>query len=319
MTIFQPPPLNSRANLIQWLEAVRSPSGAEELYRHARTLVQHNLGDRGRIWAAIGLDQAPCPMGCKFCSFAAPWSGITESRELSFQESLRWADHFIREGADYLILRTSEQYPVEKLLALGRRISRVKPAAVRLLANTGLATNDELADLLSAGFYGIYKTIRLREGIDTPFSAAERLQQIRQARHVGLRAFALVEPIGPEHSDEELVDAMLTLRNDVETVLVGGMARVPVEGSPLAPRGMIDAQRLAAVTAAFILAMQDRFDSVEIACSHPAHLDVLRAGANAVVVEVGAIPRDKTFAQTEWRGLTMTEARILLRQAGYRA
>ena len=69
---------------------------------------------------------------------------------------------------------------------------------------------------------------------------------------MGLQAFALVEPIGPEHSDEEVADAMLTLRNDVKTVLVGGMARVPVEGSPLAPRVTIDARRLAAVTAAFV-------------------------------------------------------------------
>lgn len=310
--------LDAHAAVVQWLADARAPRRAEDLYRQARTVVRDRLGDRGRIWAAIGLDQARCPMGCRFCSFAEPWSQATEYRELHVDEVLHWADEFLRNGADYLVLRTSEQYPVDKLLELGRRIQGVKPAAVRLLANTGLATSAELADLHAAGFYGIYKTIRLREGSDTPFSAAERLQQIRAARQAGLQAFALVEPVGPEHSDEEVADAILTLRDEVETVLVGAMARVPVAGSPLAAHGMIDAPRLAAVTAAFILAMQDRFAGVELVCSHPAHPDVLRAGANAVVVEVGAIPRDTAFARTEWRGLTMNDARLLLQQAGYR-
>lgn len=312
------PTLASRADLIEWLQRTKLPGEAERVYDGARRLVRDRLGDRGRIWAAIGLDRAPCPMGCKFCSFASPSIAPAEYREVSFDQTIVWAERFVRGGADYLILRTSEQYPVEKLLKLGRTLSRIQPPEIRLLANTGLATSDELSALLAAGFYGIYKTIRLREGIDTPFSAVERIEQIRQARQAGLRVFALVEPIGPEHADEEIADAVLTLRNEVQTVLLGGMARVPVKGSPLAHHGMIDAQRLAAVTAVSILAMQDCFDHVEVVCSHPAHLEVLRAGANAVVVEVGAIPRDNTFAQTEWRGLTIDEARSLLRQAGYR-
>lgn len=312
------PMLALRHKVIEWLKQTQLPGEAERVYERARRVVRERLGDRGRIWAAIGLDQARCLMGCKFCSFAFPSIAPEQYREVSHDEALRWADHFIRGGAEYLILRSSEQYPLERLVELGRMIRRAKPAEVRLLANTGLATCSELGDLVSAGFYGIYKTIRLREGIDTPFSAAERIEQIRQARRVGLRAFALVEPIGPEHTDEEIADAIMTLRNDVQTVLVGGMARVPVEGSPLAHHGMIDAQRLAGVTAAFVLAMEDCFDNVEIVCSHPAQLEVLRAGANAVVVEVGAIPRDNAFAQAEWRGLTIAEARNLLGQAGYR-
>ena len=102
-------------------------------------------------------------------------------------------------------------------------------------------------------------------------------------------------------------------------VLGGAMARVPVEGSPLFDAGAVDTPRLAALTAVFILAMADCFDGVEVVCSHPPHEDILRAGANAVVVEVGAIPRDNTFACAEWRGLTMADARDLLCRAGYDA
>jgi biotin synthase len=282
-------------------------------------VVREHLGTRGRIWAAIGLDQAPCDMGCRFCAFASAWTRFTKPHEMSVEESLGWAAEFIRQRADYLILRTSEQYPLEKLLAVGRVIASRKPDTVRLIANTRLANDAQLAELKQAGFYGIYKTIRLREGVDTAFDPAVRLEQIRQARAHGLRVFGLVEPVGPEHSDEEIVDAITTLRDEVHTALVGAMARVPVEGSPLYGYGAVGAQRLAAITAVFILAMADHFEDVEVVCSHPPHAEILRAGASGVVVEVGAIPRDTKFAQTEWRGLNMTEAQKLLRQSGYDA
>ncbi len=310
---------NSREDLIYLLHETRCSERRAALYRETRAVVQQYLGNRGRIWAAIGLNQAPCHMGCRFCSFASQWTQCREPCELSTDEVFHWAEHFIREGADYLVLRTSEHYALEKLLELGREIGRRKPDRVRLVANTRLASDSQLAELKAAGFHAIYKTIRLREGVDTVFDPAVRLEQIRQARAQDLRAFGLVEPVGPEHTDEEIADAILLLREEVGTGLVGAMARVPVEGSPLYDHGAVDAQRLAAITAVFILAMADRLSDVEVVCSHPPHEEILRAGANAVVVEVGAIPRDAKFARTEWRGLTMSEARKLLRQAGYEA
>lgn len=308
---------DSRERLLQLLRETRCPDRRDALYLEARAVVREHLGNRGRIWAAIGLDQAPCNMGCRFCSFASEWTRVTEPCELSEEEALEWADEFIRERADYLILRTSEQYCLEKLLELGRRILDRKRGTVRLVANTRLANDLQLAQLKKAGFHGIYKTIRLREGADTAFDPQVRLKQIRQARDHGLRVFGLVEPVGPEHSDEEIVDAILMLRDPIHTGLVGAMARVPVEGSPLFGYGAVDVQRLAAITAVFILAMADRFDDVEIVCSHPPHAEILRAGASAVVVEVGAIPRDTAFARREWQGLTMDQARRLLQDAGY--
>ncbi|NLX95836.1 MAG: radical SAM protein [Rhodopirellula sp.] len=308
---------DSREELLRLLQDTRHPDRREDVYRQARAVVREHLGNRGRIWAAIGLDQAPCDMGCRFCSFASEWTQFNEPQELSIEESLQWAEDFIGQRADYLILRTSEQYSLEKLLDLGRRIADRKPDTVRLVANTRLANETQLSQLKEAGFHGIYKTIRVREGVDTAFDPAVRLKQIRQARDHGLRVFGLVEPVGPEHSDEEIIDAMLLLRDEVHTGLVGAMARVPVVGSPLYGCGAVDAQRLAAITAVFILAMADHFEDVEVVCSHPPHPEILRAGASAVVVEVGAIPRDTAFAEREWRGLTMPEARKLLQGAGY--
>lgn len=310
---------DSRERLLQLLGDARHPDHREELYRQARAVVREHLGNRGKIWAAIGLDQAPCAMGCRFCSFASQWTQFTQPHELTAEEALQWADDFIAQRADYLILRTSEQYRLEKLLDLGRRIADRKPDSVRLVANTRLADSAQLTQLRQAGFHGIYKTIRLREGIDTKFAPAARLEQIRQARDHGLRVFGLVEPVGPEHSDEEIVDAILLLRDEVQSALIGAMGRVPVAGSPLYGCGAVDAPRLAAITAVSILAMADRFDEVEVVCSHPPDREILRAGASAVVVEVGAIPRDTAFAERAWRGLAMPEARKLLQDAGYEA
>jgi biotin synthase len=319
MTTLQHNGTNSREkeNLIGMLQRVRHPDQREKLYRQARAIVQKHLGNRGRIWAAIGLDEAPCKMNCKFCSFASQWTQFNEPCELCNEEVLDWAERFIRGGVDYLILRTSEQYPLERLLDLGRIISHRKPDHIRLVANTRLASDIQLAELREAGFYGIYKTIRLREGVDTAFEPAARLEQIKQARDRGLKVFALVEPVGLEHTDEEIADAILALRDDIRTSLIGAMARVPVEGSPLFCYGAVETQRLADITAVSILAFADNIENIDIVCSHPPHVDILQAGASAVVVEVGAIPRDTKFSQTEWRGLNISEARNLLRQGGY--
>ena len=52
-------------------------------------------------------------------------------------------------------------------------------------------------------------------------------------------------------------------------------------------------------------------------CVHPASPEALESGANVVVVETGAIPRDVDSAGDAWRGFGISEARSMLEGAGY--
>ena len=42
-------------------------------------------------------------------------------------------------------------------------------------------------------------------------------------------------------------------------------------------------------------------------------------GANVVVVETGAVPRDRKEAEAEWRGFSMEDAKNLFARHGYEA
>lgn len=288
------------------------------LWETARTLTYERTGGKGHLWAAIGLDYRPCSMGCAFCSFAEPWTAIRECHEMAIEEVEPWARHFADEGADYLILRTSELYPVEKLVQVGRRVRKLIPATTRLIANTSLIDRNEAVELVEAGFSGIYKTIRIREGSDTPFNTDERMANIAMAASAGLENYALVEPVGPEHTAAELAEAAIRLRDHVRPMLVGAMARVPVPGSPLARFGRVSDEFLADLTALLVVTLLPALPECRLICSHPASPMLARAGANAYVCEVGAVPRDTGFVSSEWCRFAPSDAKQLLREQGYR-
>ena len=305
------------SEIVQLLSVENSSPEFDELMARAKEITISHLGRRGLLWCAIGLDYIPCPMSCKYCAFSEKWNIIKESYELKPEEAVDWAKYFIAEGADRIILRTGEAYPVERLAELGRTIKEIMPEKLKLVANTRELTVKQAGMLRSAGFDGIYTTIRLREGIDTDFNIEKRRRAINDAKKAGLEVYSLVEPIGPEHTYEEIAERIIELRDSIKPVLIGAMARVPVEGTPLFHFGKISQEELAKITAVTVLSILPFSDHVELVCSHPASAILAKAGANAFVIEVGAIPRDKYFSSNEWQRFTVNDAKKFLTDEGY--
>ena len=303
--------------LVRLLRLDTEVSGRTVLRERAKALTFAKSKGQGHLWAAIGLDYVPCEMACAFCSFGKPWTAITEERRLSLEEVEEQAAAFIKAGADYLILRTSECCTLHGLQALAERLRPLIPDGTKLVANTGCQSEAQWRTLRAAGFDGIYKTIRLREGTDTPFNREERLENILSAKRAGLEVFALLEPVGPEHTAQELYEGIVTLRDHIRPTLVGAMARVPVAGSPAEHRGRIDDTYLADLTAIIVLSVLPALAGCGTVCSHPASPALVEAGANAMVVERGAIPRDTRFASHLWSGFTPADVWKLLTSAGY--
>jgi biotin synthase len=288
----------------------------QALWADAREMTKRRSAGQGHLWAAIGMDHVSCKMGCKFCSFALPWTAITGETQIGLEQAEALTLRFIQAGADYLVLRTSERYSMERLSDLGRRLAPHIHPRGRLVANTGSQSAEGWVQLRSAGFDGIYKTIRLREGIDTPFDRQQRLESILAAKVAGLEIYALIEPVGPEHTAKELAEAIFTLRDLVKPVLVGAMARVPVAGVPLERFGKVDETYLADLTAIIVLSLLPALDQCRVVCSHPPSPWLVQAGVNALVVEMGAIPRDASFVEKEWGHFTPDDAWHLLSSVG---
>lgn len=266
------------------------------LMEAANRMSRSQFGDKGENHFHIGLNVEPCPMDCLFCSFTRKAGIFKEKIEFSVEQVVAWAKQAEVHGTDALNLMTTGTYPFERLLEVGRLLR--KETSVPLVANTRDINHREGETLLDAGFVGAYHAVRLGEGRDTPLKREKRIKTIRVLNDVGLLWMNCVEPVGPEHTAEEIVDLMLLAR-DNGAVYSGIMRRINFPGSPMERFGMISELEMARLVAISRLVM----GTVPRAhCTHEPHAASLMAGANLFFPEVGSSPRDGQADTEKGRG-----------------
>ena len=285
----------------------------ERVYAEADRRTRAYWKNRGRIWTAIGVDSAPCSRNCKFCSLGAEWGVYNEPHELTIDEVLNHVRQMIPLQPDWITLRTTQDYGIEKLCTLVREIRKITPPEIGIVVNTGEFGLEEARRLKDAGVEVAYHTIRLREGCDTGLSVEDRIATLEAMQQAGLKMAALVEPLGPEHTDEEIVDAAFRLK-PYDIKLGGVMARVPIPETPLYELGQVSEERQTRVIAMTRLIYGPEVDAI---CIHPPLPLALKAGANTVVVECGAIPRDQDTSDTNWRDFSIPAANQLFCEQGF--
>lgn len=254
-------------------------------------------------------------MNCHFCSLGSDIHPSDQIYELSREEVMNAARRYAEKGVDWLVLRTTEKFPLEELLAVVRAIKTEVPGDFRLVVNTGNEQSRQVEALKRAGVEMMYHAVRLREGVDTRFCEADRQRTQESIRQNGLLLSQYLEPIGPEHTDEELAERMLAMIRQ-DTDVMGIMTRVPVKGTVKEMYPAIDAKRTAQITAVLQAADARREKDVII---HPFCEEALRFGANALVVDIGAIPRAKGISFCEWDGQDVDLAKQRLQEAGYKS
>lgn len=283
--------LNEREAEFMLGEQIDSDS-LQRLYKAADSYSRRLVNNQAKIWGAIGVDSKPCTRGCKFCSLGAPWNNEFEGVELTDEEVLAYAEELVEKGANWIVLRTTEDYGISKLEKLGSKVRAILPKDTGLVANTGELTPTKIKRLYDAGFTMVYHLVRLREGIDTGLDPADRIKTLETVKDSDLQLASLVEPIGVEHTAEEIVREAFRAK-DYGAVLTGAMARIPVEGTPLAKYGPLPEEKLLRVVAMTRLI---NGPETKYICVHPPTTAALHVGANIMVVEAGAVPREKIAA-----------------------
>ncbi len=265
----------------------------------------------------IGIDTAPCPGNCKFCVFGEDHTTFERS-ELPLDEILLRAHAFAVAGDLYgLFLMTMHEFDVDRLLDIIATVRKEIPDHTQIVVNIGDFDLSAARQLKDVGVGGAYHVCRLREGIDTTLDPEARKQTFRVIRDAGLDLYYCCEPIGPEHTAEELVEQIF-LGIDYGCFQHAAMRRVYVPISPLAHHGQITDRRLAQVVAVVALATLNCPETGNIAVHEP-NLLGLAAGANAVYAETGANPRDTAADTTGHRGLDMNDCRKMLYEAGFKS
>ena len=293
------------------LQLMTIPLHSEDCYLLLATadrLSKEQFGFKAENHYHIGLNVEPCPLDCLFCSLTHTAGIFTEKTEFPIEQVIAWAKHAEEQHADGLNLMTTGTYPFEKLLEIGRILSR--EVSTPLVANTRDINHREGEELLKAGFVSAYHAVRLGEGRDTPLNRDKRIATIKVLRDVGLHWANCIEPVGPEHSYEEIVDLMLLARDNGATYS-GVMRRINFPGSPMEKFGMISELEMARLVAISRLVM----GSVPKAhCTHEPHSASLMAGANLFFPEVGSSPRDGIDDTGKGRGHGIEDCQRIQRE-----
>lgn len=303
----------TKQELVSLLELDPESEEAKILGEAAGEVARMASGGKARLWGAIGVDFKACDMNCSFCSLGTKWGLVKEEKEYSLEEIIRQVKFYVQNDFHYILLRTTEFFSAEKLGEYIRKIRSEVPGDYELGCNIGELDEEKTEMLYENGGRIAYHCVRLREGIDTRFSVEERVKTVEAIRDSKMKLGFWVEPVGPEHTNEELAEKILqTLQ--YHTDVCGVMARVPVEGTPFETSGQISDARLSQITAALRLAGGLKVQDV---CTHPACEMAVRCGANVLTLETGAIPRDKDFSSDSWHGLHVDVAKTWLTQNGY--
>ena len=283
----------------------------------ADTVSRRRFGNRAILLGQIGIETAPCPGRCKFCAFGEDHTSL-ERAQLPMAEIIQRARAFAaREDLYALFLMTTHEFDLGRLLAVIERVRRELPLHTQIVVNIGDFDAVQARELHAAGVRGAYHVCRLREGRDTALDPARRKHTLGVIRGAGLDLYYCCEPIGPEHTAEELVEQMF-IGLEYGCFQHAAMRRVYVPGAPLASKGQITERRLAQVVAVVTLASLGCRETKNIAVHEP-NLLGLAAGANVVYAETGANPRDTETDTAGNRGLDMAACRKMLYEAGFRA
>lgn len=122
-----------------------------------------------------------------------------------------------------------------------------------------------------------------------------------------------VEPIGPEHGNEEIAE-MIFFTGTFNPSYSGAARRIPIPGTGMAGLGMISELRMAQIVAVTRLGVPR---TVIGNCAHePCTLGAM-AGANLFWAEMGANPRDSIEKAEEGRGKDVKSCKDLFWEAGW--
>ena len=301
----------NREEALSLMRLERHSKEAYALMETANRLSREQFNGKGENHFHIGINVEACPFNCSFCSLTVKADIFKEKIEFTHDEILRWARLAESGGADALNLMTTGTYSFERLLEVGSVLN--KAVSTPLVANTRDINHREGERLLDAGFVGAYHAVRLGEGRDTPFKVKNRVRTITVLNDVGLRWMNCVEPVGPEHSMEEIVDLMFLARKHRATYS-GVMRRINFPGSPMEPYGMISEIEMAKMVAVSRLVMGD---VPRAHCTHEPHTASLFAGANLFFPEVGASPRDGEADTGKGRGKGLADCRKMQVEMGW--
>ncbi|ADD67800.1 Radical SAM domain protein [Denitrovibrio acetiphilus DSM 12809] len=266
------------------------------------------------VHGQFALNLAPCPVNCEFCSFASQYGIFKDPIELSVEECIAYARQFDETPENTSVfLMTTANYDFGKFLEIAKEVKSIMKNGSYMVANVGDMSEKRTRQMKDAGFHGVYHAIRMGEGSTTKVSINQRMKSVRNFQDAGLVVGTCVEPIGPEHTNEQIAEHIL-LAASFDPAFSGAMRRITIPGSDLENYGMISELRIAQIVAVTRLATPR---SVIGNCTHEPNVIGAYAGANLFWAESGGNPRDTKEKTEEGRGLSVGDCAVIFKEADW--
>lgn len=270
-------------------------------------------GGKAEVHAQLALNLAPCPCNCMFCSFAQKNGLFTHESRLSSEQAVSYAKQFEKDGANAIYIMTTAQYPLGLFIEMSQEIRKNLDPETIMVANVGDQSLEAVKKIREAGYSGVYHALRLREGTDSNLKPEKRKESIKNFLEAGLKVGTCVEPVGPEHSNEEIADLILFTAS-FDAAFSGAARRIPIPGTEMEKLGKISELRMAQIVAVTRLALP--LTTLGNCTHEPCTLGAI-GGANLFWAEVGANPRDIKEKTEEGRGETVESCRIKFQESGW--
>lgn len=306
--------LLSKEHIVQLLSIVPESEAWKALGAASRRVAAGLTHDRAYLWGAIGVDFAPCSMNCDFCSLGEAWGIVRDRRDYDAEQTVAQVRDYVENGVRWIVLRTTEFYSQDALGEMIRTIRARVPGEYEIGLNIGEFDLQKANWLAECGVNFIYHSLRMGEGRDTRFDPQVRRNTLQAVKDSPLKLVFLVEPVGVEHTNEEIADICL-LTAEYGAIVSGTMARIPVPGTPLGVHPQVSDARMAQIIAVVRLACGACVPDI---CIHPGTELAMQFGANVTVIETGSIPRDTCCCSGgKWNQFDADKAKTLFQNAGY--
>lgn len=290
------------------------PAISEEAYYlqyAARYLNQSGPGALAEVHGQVGVVSGPCPCDCQFCSFARS-NGVFKQEQVEAIEDIRYRCQELElAGANAIYLMVTASYRMDDFIKIAREIRGHLHKETIMVANVGDFDYLTALALKDAGFDGIYHALRLGEGKVTKIKPVRRIETMQAAQRAGLRLGTCVEPVGPEHSLDELVEKIQITRQ-YGAVFSGAARRITIPGTSISQYGMVSEAKMALIVAVVNLATGH---AIAGNCTHEPAVSGAMAGANLLWAEAGANPRDTVEVTETSRGFHVKRCREILSEA----
>lgn len=304
-----------REDCLYMLRLEETSLGASLIRGVANDIFRKNSENSAIILGQIGIDVAPCPGGCRFCTFGEDHTDFT-TVHMSREEIKKKAEEFAGDGDLYaLYLMAMHDYDLETVVEAVEASKEVVASSTQLWVNVGDSSVEAFEAFKDAGVTGVYHVCRINEGVDTKLDPEDRKRTMDNALKAGLELYTCCEPIGPEHTPEVLVENMF-IGIEREIYQHAAMRRVAVPGSPLAKYGQISELRLAQIVAVIGLAALHVPTLAYLGVHEPNTISYI-SGANIITAESGVNPRDTSKDTAKSRGMDMQCCREMLWESGF--